>query len=63
MTGMGSDGVNGIKAIKCAGGLTIAQDEATSVVFGMNKLAIEKGYIDKVLALDKIVQELIEAAR
>ena len=58
MTGMGSDGVEGISAIKQRGGKTIAQDEKTSVVFGMNKMAIEKGYIDKVLSLEDIIKEL-----
>ena len=60
MTGMGSDGVEGIKAIKKCGGITIAQDEKTSVIFGMNKVAIQSGCIDKVLALDKIADELVE---
>ncbi len=59
MTGMGSDGVAGIKAIKNAGGITIAQDESSSVVFGMNKAAIESGCVDYVLPLDKIAEELL----
>ena len=63
MTGMGSDGVEGMRAIKWAGGTTIAQDEATSVVFGMNKVAIERGYIDKVVALDRIAAELAELVK
>jgi two-component system, chemotaxis family, protein-glutamate methylesterase/glutaminase len=60
MTGMGSDGVAGMKAIKNTGGITIAQDEATSVIFGMNKIAVEKGYADKVLAIDKIAGEVLK---
>ena len=63
MTGMGSDGVDGMRAIKWADGATIAQDESTSVIFGMNKLAIERGYIDKVLPLDKIADELVNMVR
>ena len=63
MTGMSRDGVEGIKAIKDAGGITIAQDEKSSAIFGMNKLAIERGYIDKVLPLDSIAAELVEMAR
>lgn len=59
MTGMGSDGVEGMKAIKKAGGKTIAQDEKTSVIFGMNKLAIDSGCVDKVLPLGEIPAELL----
>ncbi|MEI8350131.1 MAG: chemotaxis-specific protein-glutamate methyltransferase CheB [Candidatus Omnitrophota bacterium] len=58
MTGMGKDGFEGIKQIKAAGGTTIAQDEATSVVFGMNKMVIDAGFIDKVLPLHEIAAEL-----
>ncbi len=59
MTGMGSDGVEGIKAVKAAGGTTIAQDEKTSAVFGMNKAAIATGCVDRVVPLDGIAEELI----
>lgn len=61
MTGMGRDGVEGIKAIKKAGGFTIAQDEASSVVFGMNKAAIEERCIDEVAALDDLAIEVAAA--
>ena len=54
MTGMGSDGAEGIGRIKAAGGATIAQDEESSVVFGMPKVAIERGYIDRIASLDEI---------
>ncbi len=60
MTGMGTDGVEGIRAIKKAGGITIAQDEKTSVVFGMNKIAIDTGCVDKVVPLDKIAEEIVK---
>jgi len=63
MTGMGHDGVKGIKAIKKAGGRTIAQDEKTSVVFGMNKEAIETGCVDRIVALEKIADEIIRTVR
>jgi len=54
LTGMGSDGTRGARAIKAAGGLVIAQDEATSVIFGMPAEAIKAGVVDQVLALDDI---------
>ena len=54
LTGMGKDGTNGSKAILHKGGETIAQDEATSAIFGMPKSAIEKGYITKVMSLSQI---------
>lgn len=59
MTGMGRDGQEGIKAIKRVKGKTIAQDEASSVIFGMPKAAIESGCIDKVVPLGKIAEEII----
>ncbi|MHB8828112.1 MAG: chemotaxis-specific protein-glutamate methyltransferase CheB [Syntrophales bacterium] len=59
LTGMGSDGVRGMKQIKDWGGTTIAQDEKTSIVFGMPKVAIESGCIDKILPLDEISREII----
>lgn len=60
LTGMGSDGVAGMEKIRAAGGVTIAQDEKSCVVFGMPKAAIEKGCIDLVLSLDKIAAELVK---
>jgi len=59
LTGMGDDGIAGLGAVKNAGGFTIAQDEQTSVVFGMPRVAIEKGYADKVLPIHKIAHELM----
>ena len=59
LTGIGVDGAKGIKAIKEKGGFTIAQDERTSVVYGMPKTAFETGCIDKVASLDLISKEII----
>lgn len=58
MTGMGEDGAEGIGAIKEAGGLAVAQDEASSVVFGMPKVAIERGNVNRVVSLDMLANLL-----
>ncbi len=58
MTGMGRDGVEGVEALAQAGGLTLAQDEASSVVFGMNRRAIESGSIYQVVELKNVVEVL-----
>jgi len=60
LTGMGNDGARGMKAIKEAGGVTIAQDERTSVIFGMPKSAIEKGIVDEIVPLEKIPDALLK---
>jgi len=62
LTGMSEDGVRGLAAIKESGGLTIAQDEASSVVFGMNKVAIERGAAKEVLPLEAIAAEMCRVA-
>ena len=59
LTGMGSDGVQGMLAMKRAGARTIAQDEETSVVFGMPREAIRAGAIDRVLPLPAVAGALL----
>ena len=59
LTGMGHDGVKGMKAIKEAGGSTIAEDESTCVVFGMPKAAIDAGVVDEVVPLPKIAETIM----
>ena len=58
LTGMGSDGARGSRAIKSAGGYVLAQDEATSVIFGMPAEAIKTGAVDQVLGLDDIYSSI-----
>lgn len=60
LTGMGHDGAIGIQAIAGQGGYCVAQDEQSSVIFGMPKEAIKTGVIHQVLPLDKIGDALIE---
>jgi two-component system chemotaxis response regulator CheB len=59
LTGMGQDGAEGMLAMKNAGARCIAQDEATSVVFGMPKVAFEKGGAERLVPLDKIAPALL----
>jgi two-component system chemotaxis response regulator CheB len=63
MTGMGDDGARGMLEMKEAGASTIAQDEATSVVFGMPNEAIKRGAVDKVLPLPAIAGSILTYAR
>lgn len=58
LTGMGEDGADGITAIQEAGGHTVAQDESSSVVYGMPKAAIERGVVDRVLPLSEMASYL-----
>lgn len=60
MTGMGDDGARGMLEMKQAGANTVAQDEATSVVFGMPMKAIELGAVDIVLPLEKLAMTVFQ---
>ena len=59
LTGMGKDGAEGLLEMKNAGAKTISQDEASSVVFGMPKVAIEMGAADRILGLDNIPHAIL----
>lgn len=59
LTGMGDDGARGMLEMKQAGAMTIAQDEATCIVFGMPKEAIKAGGVDKVLPLQSVAKAIL----
>jgi two-component system, chemotaxis family, protein-glutamate methylesterase/glutaminase len=59
LTGMGADGAEGLLKMKRAGAQTVAQDEASCVVFGMPREAIRLGAVDHVLPLHRIAAELL----
>jgi len=61
MTGMGADGVKGMKAIADAGGLTVGQDEPSCVVYGMPRSCAEAGVLRRVVSLGGIPQQILQA--
>jgi two-component system chemotaxis response regulator CheB len=63
MTGMGRDGAMGLAAVKSAGGVTLAQDAATSIVYGMPRAAAELGVVDQILPLDEIAAAIDRVTR
>ncbi|MCD5411991.1 chemotaxis response regulator protein-glutamate methylesterase [Thermodesulfovibrionales bacterium] len=61
LTGMGNDGLKGLAAIKKAGGRVFAQDEETSVIYGMPKAVVDAGIADKILPIEEIAGEVINS--
>jgi len=61
LTGMGNDGEKGMRAIKSSGGRTLAQDEATCVVYGMPRAVVEAGLADKVVPIEEVAGEIVNA--
>jgi two-component system, chemotaxis family, protein-glutamate methylesterase/glutaminase len=61
LTGMGSDGAAGAASVRDAGGLVMAEDESTCVVWGMPRAVVERGVADRVVPLDHIAPSIVEA--
>ncbi len=61
LTGMGHDGVAGLRAIRAAGGTTLAESEETSVIYGMPKAAAEAGVVDRLVPLHRLPAEILAA--
>ena len=57
----GSDGVEGLRAIRGAGGITLAESEETCVIYGMPKAAVEAGVVDRSVALTRVADEILSA--
>ena len=60
LTGMGSDGARGLQAIKEAGGRSLAQDEASSVIYGMPRAAVALGVVDRSVSLQSMPQAIVD---
>lgn len=63
LTGMGIDGTKGAGRIRSAGGMVIAEDESTSVVYGMPRSVAEAGEVDRVVPLPRVAEVLVELVR
>lgn len=61
LTGMGSDGVEGLKAIRGAGGVTLAESEESCVIYGMPKAAVEAKVVDRTIPLGRMADEILQA--
>lgn len=62
LTGMGQDGVSGLRSIRKAGGMTLAQEEQSCVVFGMPGVAVAEGIVDVVVTLEDMAQHFLKLA-
>jgi two-component system chemotaxis response regulator CheB len=63
MTGMGSDGLQGMTAIRNAGGITIGQDETSSAVYAMPRCCAENGVLQRVVSLPRLAGHILQAVR
>jgi two-component system, chemotaxis family, protein-glutamate methylesterase/glutaminase len=63
MTGMGADGLEGVKRVRARGGWCIAQDQASCAVYGMPRSVIDAGQADEVISLDELPARIVEIAR
>lgn len=63
LTGMGADGVQGMSAIREAGGITIGQDKATSAVYGMARACAERGILQRVVPLAQMTTQILQVLR
>jgi two-component system chemotaxis response regulator CheB len=61
LTGMGDDGARGLLALRRSGAITLAQDEASCVVYGMPRVAVELGAVDRVCPLGRMAETLLAA--
>lgn len=61
LTGMGSDGVAGLRAIRAAGGRTLAESEETALIYGMPKAAVEAGVVERSVPLGRVADEIVAA--
>jgi two-component system chemotaxis response regulator CheB len=61
LTGMGSDGVEGLRAIRASGGRTFAESEESCVIYGMPKAAVEAGVVDRCVPLARMADEILAA--
>ena len=61
LTGMGTDGVEGLRSIRAAGGRTLAESEESCVIYGMPKAGVEAGVVDRSVPLSRMADEILSA--